>query len=209
MDKIKNLVIGLKNISIIGSANAIAALISGAFWFYVAALLGTEQFGKVNYIVAIATIAYSISYLGSGNTVIVYTAKEKKIQTSVYLIAIISSSVAAIILFFIFYNVGASLFVVGGVIFGLAISELLGRKLYKDFVKYVLTQRVLLVVLAIPLYYLVGPDGVILGFALSCFPYVVRLCKGFRDSKIDFSVIKSRSGFMINSYSKLIKKFIF
>lgn len=201
MEKIKNLVKGLKDLTTIGSANIIAAIISGIFWFYMAALLGTEEFGKVNYYIAIATIAYMVSYLGAGNTVLVYTVKDNKIQSSVYFISIISSIITSIVLFFIFYNLGVSLFVIGSVIFGLATSELLAKKLYKDFSKYVISQRILLLGLSVGLYFLMGSNGVILGFALSYFPYFTKIYKGFRQTKIDTSILKPRAGFMMNSYA--------
>lgn len=200
LDKIKNLIIGLRDLTTIGSANIIAALISGIFWFYMAALLGTEQFGKISYFIAIATIVSTIASLGSVNTVLVYTAKEKKVQTSVYFVAITSSITAATILFFVFYNLGVSLYVLGAVIFGLALNELLAKQLYKNFLKYVITQRILLVGFAVSLYYLIGLDGIILGFALSYYPYIIRIYRGFRKIKIDLSIIRSRSGFMINNY---------
>lgn len=199
-NKIKNLLKGLKDLSTISLANVIAAVISGIFWFYVAALLGTQDFGKVSYLIAIATIGFVVSYLGSGSTVLVYTAKENKIQSSIYLIAIISGVVTSIIVFFIFYNFGVSLFVIGSVIFGLVTSELLAKKLYKDYSKYVITQRILLVGLAILFYYLIGTNGVILGFALSYFPYFLRIYKGMIGSKIDTTIIKSRSSFIVNVY---------
>jgi len=201
LEKIKNLVKGLKDLTTIGSANIIAAIISGIFWFYMAALLGTEEFGKVNYYIAIATIAYMVSYLGAGNTVLVYTVKDNKIQSSVYFISIISSIITSIVLFFIFYNLGVSLFVIGSVIFGLATSELLAKKLYKDFSKYVISQRILLLGLSVGLYFLMGSNGVILGFALSYFPYFTKIYKGFRQTKIDTSILKPRAGFMMNSYA--------
>ena len=201
LDRIKNLIIGLRDLTIIGSTNIVVTLISGVFWFFIATLLGTEQFGKVSYFIAIATISYTISFLGSGYTVIVYTAKEQKIQSAVYFLALIFSVITAVAVFFIFYNIGVSLYVIGAVVFGLSVSEHLGRKLYKDFSKYVITQRILMVCLSFGLYFVIGWEGIILGFALSYFPYSVRIIKGFRESKIDMSSIKTRLRFIMNSYA--------
>ena len=89
---------------------------------------------------------------------------------------------------------------VGYVIFGLATSEILGRKLYSDYSKYMITQRILMVVLAIGLYFVIGFHGVLLGMALSFLPYLFRIYKGFKATKIEFSLIKPRLGFMANSY---------
>src|SRR5207245_6605804 len=105
------------------------------------------------------------------------------------------------IIFFIFYNLGVSLFIIVFVIFGLATSELLAKKLYKYYSKYILSQKALLIVLAVFFYLLIGANGIILGFALSNFPYFVRIYKGLVHAKIDSSIIKSRAGFMMNSYA--------
>jgi len=204
--KLQTLLTGLKGLSTIGSSHVVATLISTIFWFYIASLLGTEDYGMVSYFIAVASIAFVLSNLGGENTVIVYTAKDGKSQSSVFFISIISGIVMSIIIFFIFHDVGISLFVIGSIIFTFVISESLGRKLYKDFSKYIITQRILQVVLAIGLYYLIGIDGVILGFAISYFPYSIKLYRGLRESKIDLSIIKSRSGFILHSYADLLSK---
>lgn len=55
--------------------------------------------------------------------------------------------------------------------------------------------------LAIFLYHLIGHNGIITGIALSFFITSFRIYQGFRETKIDFSLIRPRLGFMLNSYS--------
>lgn len=200
LDRIKKIVTRFKDLTTIGFANVISSAISGIFWFYIAALLGTEHYGEVSYFIAISVIASTISFLGAGNTIVVYTAKGEKIQPPVFLISSISGIITSIVLFFIFYNLGVSLYIIGYIIFGLATAEILGRKLYSSYSKYLITQKILMAGLAIAAYYTIGSQGVILGIALSFFPYFIRLYKGFKDSKMDFSILKPHFGFMMNSY---------
>lgn len=200
IEKIKDLVVKLKGLTTVSSALVISQVISGIFWLFIAKLLGTELYGELSYYIAIATIASVISFFGASNTIITYTAKGIKIQPPIFLITIISSVITSIIIFFMFYNVGVSLFVVGSAIFVLSTSELLGIKLFKKYALYLITQKIIAVGLAIGLYYIIGYNGIILGISLSFFPSVIRLCQVFRESKIDFSVLKSRGGFIINSY---------
>jgi len=190
----------LKGLAQIGVSNILASGISGIFWFYMASLLGTENYGELSYFIAIATIASTVSILGAGTTLVVYTAKGIKIQSTIYSLVLIIGTLSSIVIFFMFLNLGASLYVIGSVMFGLAISELLGRKLYKQYSMYFLGQRVLQVVLAVALFYLLGPPGVLLGFALSFLPYSLRLYLGFKETKIDFSLLKSRFHFTMNNY---------
>lgn len=205
-NNIKSLFTKLKDLITLGSANVIGNLISGVFWLYIASLVGTEEYGEISYFWAIAGIAYIVAMFGTGNAIIIYTAKEGKTQSSLYFIATVSGIVTSIIIFLIFYKIEVSLFVIGGVIFGIASTELYGRKLYKKYSKYFLSQKILAVGMALGLYYLIGLDGIILGYALSFFPYFKILYKGLKGAKIDLLVIKSKFGFMMNSNGLEISK---
>ncbi len=199
-NRIKVIFTRFKDLTTIGFATIIANAISGLFWLYIARLIGTANYGEISYLIAIASVTTTLSFLGSGNTLIVYTAKQVKIQPAVYFTALSAASIASAILFFIFYNVGISLFVLGNVIFGLVTSELLGQKLYKKYSILLITQKIIMVGLSIGLYRLLGSEGVILGIALSFFPSSFMIYKTFKGSKIDLSTIRTRFGFIINSY---------
>jgi len=199
-DWIKDVFIRFRGLATIGFGNIISSGISAIFWFYLASLLGAENYGHVSYFIAIASISSTISILGAGNTIIVYTAKGEKIQSSIFFISIISSSVTLIAVFIIFSQIGVSLYILGYVIFSLIASELLGKKLYGIYTKYLITQKIFMTIFAIVLYYFIGVEGVILGIALSFFPYSIRIYKSFKESKIDLKLIKPRFGFMMNSF---------
>lgn len=198
--KIREIILQLRGLTTIGIADILGSVIAAIFWFYMARMLGEEQYGLISYLLAITGIASAVSLIGSENTLQVYTAKNVKIQATVYFVALITALFASIVIFFIFHNLGVSILVTGYVIFGLAVSELLGRKLYTVYSKYVITQKILMIGIAVSLYYLIGADGIILGMALSFLPYTVRIYKAFQGSRIDFSLIKPRFGFMMNSY---------
>lgn len=200
LKKLKESFYRFKDLISIGIANLVSTAISAVFWLYIASLLGAESYGELSYLIAIAGVASVISLVGSANTLTVYTAKEVKIQATVYFIVIISSIITSIVTFVLFNNIGISFYVIGYVIFGLATSEILGRKMYSDYSKYIITQRISMVVLSIGLYYIIGPSGIILGMAFAFFPYLFRIYKGFKETRIEFMQIKPRLGFMINSY---------
>lgn len=188
------------NLTSIGIADVSAKGISAIFWFYIAAILGPEGYGEITYFLSIAIIASNVALLGSVNTIIVYTAKNVKIQSTLYFLTLISGSITSIIVFFIFYDIGTSFLILGYVIFGLVSSELLGYKLYKNYSKYIITQRALMIVLSIGLFYIFGQDGILVGIALSFSPYIVGIIRGFKKTKINFNLIKERASFLRNSY---------
>ncbi len=191
----------LKDLTTVGVANGLSTLIIGFFWFYMAGLLGIENYGQVSYLIAAASIGYVISLLGGGNTITVFTAKENKKQPTIHIFPLIISGIAAVITYFIFWNIGVSLFIIGNVAFTLVISEVLGRKNYNLFGKIVISQKVFLVLLSIGLYHIIGIDGVILGYAISFYPYFWFIMKSFKEEKIDFKELKIKMHFMLNSYS--------
>ena len=50
------------------------------------------------------------------------------------------------------------------------------------------------------LYFTFGVDGIIFGLVLSYVPYIWILVNEFRNTRIDFSLLKPRKGFLINNY---------
>lgn len=139
--------------------------------------------------------------MGLGNTIIIYLAKGEKIQTPAFFVGIISSFITLFIAFVIFSHIGVSIYILGYVIFNLVTAELLGRKIYKSYTKYLISQKILMVLFTLTLYYSLGLEGVILGIALSFLPYSIRVIKSFRENKLDLKLIRTRLGFTMNSYT--------
>jgi O-antigen/teichoic acid export membrane protein len=101
----------------------------------------------------------------------------------------------------IFFRFDAGLLVLGYVIFEMVNAVLLGRKAYTEYSKYFLTQKILMLVFGIGFYYLIGFDGILYGLVLSFVPYTVLIFREFKESRIDFSLLKSRKGFIVNNYA--------
>ena len=199
-DRFGQVLTKFRGLTTIGVANITSNLISGLFWLYLARLLGTTNYGEVSYLIAAAGIATVISFLGSGNVLLVYPAKGIKIQSTIYSVALFASIISSVILFVIFQNIGISLFVIGNVIFGLVTNELIGSKQYKKYSVYMISQKILAAALALTLNYFIGHGGIILGLAISLFISSNHVFHIFREYKIEFSLLKMRLGFIMNSY---------
>lgn len=200
-DRIKNIIDRFKDLTTIGFANLISTAISGIFWLFMAKFLGTAHYGEVSYFVSIASIAGVIASLGSNNTITVYTAKGEKLLPTIFFITIITGVITSIVLFFLFNHLEVSIFVITYIIFGVAISEILGKKLYKDYSKYIILQKIFFVGFALGFYYLMGPFGIIMGFAFSYLPYSFIIYKGFKESKIELPLLKKHFAFQMNNYA--------
>ena len=192
--------IKMKGLLLIGFSDIIGTGISAIFWFFLAGLIEPEEFGEIFYFIGIAGIAFSISLIGTQDTIMVYTAKNVKIQSTFYLLSLIVGGISFIVIIMIFFRVDAGLLLLGYIITPLVIGDLLGRKLYGSYSKYFLMQKGLTLILGLGFYYLFDVYGVIYGIALSYSVYAIRIYKGFKDFKIDFSLLKPRFGFIINNY---------
>lgn len=199
-DRIREISSNLRGLTFIGVSDIVANGISAIFWFYMAALLGTENYGHVSYFLSIAGIASTLSLLGAENTISVYTPKNIRLESTVFLLVMISGSISGLVTYFIFQNYGISIYVLGAAIFGLGASELVARGLYSSYSKYLIVQKILMVSLGVGLYYAIGVNGIILGLGMSFSPYAIRIVKEFRASVIDFSLLRPKIGFMANSY---------
>lgn len=190
----------LKDISIVGIADISSAGISALFWFYVAFMLGPGVYGEITYFLAVAGLVSTISLLGATNTITVYTAKKIPLQTALYVLTLSAGVISSIVVFLIFFNIGTSFLILGYIISGLVIAEILGRKLYKTYAKFVLTQKIMMVGLVIGLYYVIGENGILIGIAASFSPYIIGIIQGFKKHPVNFVLVKERASFLVNNY---------
>ena len=195
-----NFLSNFKDLSAVGIANIIPTVIGGLFWLYVATLVQVDEYGEINYLLAVAGIAGIISMLGAGSSVTVYTAKGYNIVPIISFFAILSSVIASIILYIVLDDLGVSIWVVGFVIFGIITAELLGGKMYAQYAKVVIFQRLLMVGFAILFYNWFGYQGIILGIALSFFPLSFQLYHSLKGKKLKINDLKLRKKFLFNNY---------
>ncbi len=184
----------------LGISDIIGSGISALFWLYLATLLEVESYGEVSYLLAIAGMVSTISLLGSKYTIGVYVPKHIQLESALFLIVIIFSSILSLVILLIYHSVGLSLYVIGASIFTLGSSEIIAKKLYMNYPKYLIAQKVLMVTLSVGLYLWIGIEGIIFGISLSFFIYTTIMIKTFKVIKIDFSLLRPRLGFLINSY---------
>ena len=206
--RIKSYFSKIQDFGYLGIGNISGAIILSLFWIFLASLLGPDSYGEVSYLIAIANTISVIAFLGAGQTITVYVAKGVKIENITYTITLISSIITSVIIFLILEKIEVSLYVIGYVIFGLISHELLGLKLFKKYSKILVLQRMLIVSLSLIFYLLLGLEGIVLGYAIAFFPFVILLKKGFKETKRDFTLLKPRLGFMMNNYGKDLAKIL-
>ena len=191
---------GIKNLANIGLADIIGTSVSAVFWFYLAILISPDSFGELHYFISIVGIVAYFSLIGTQNTITVYVAKKIPIQSTFNLISLIIGGVGFVLLYLLFQRIDMGLLVLGYIISNLVIGELLGKREYKKYFKYVLIQKILTPILGLGLFFIFGVDGVIYGLAFSYIAFSLIIIKSFKEIKIDFTLLRDRKGFIINNY---------
>ena len=205
-DKIRNLLLKTKDIQQIAVGNVAGKAIIAVFWLYMAAVLGTENYGQVNYLIALGAMGAGLSMVGTSNMLIIYTAKKVPIESTIYIIGLSLGTISAIILYIFSENIIVSIFVFSYIFYNFGIAELLGKKEYKKYSIILIVQKILFVGLGLLFYNLIGFEGVVLGFGLSMLIFSSIVLKQLKNTKIDFKILKPRFGFMMNNYALVIEK---
>ena len=174
--------------------------LTAIFWFIIAALLVPSEFGQIQYFISIAGLAYTISLLGTGEVISVYTAKKIKLQSTLILLSLIAGTIASIVILFLFSKVEVSFLIIGFIINDIALAYLIGNKFFGKYSKYLITQKGLTFGLGITLYFIFGVDGILFGLALSYIHFIILIFKIYKSSKINFPLLKTRLGFVTNNY---------
>ena len=185
----------IKELVTLGSGDVIGSVLSAIFWFYLASQIKPDAYGEIHWFLSIAGFFSYMAMFGTLNTITVYTAKNIKIQSTLYLISLIASivlSLMVIIVFPGFYEIDSAVILIAYVINTLAVGDLLGRKLYSAYSKYVLVQKGLTLGLGLIFFYSFGYESILFALGLSYVFYVKRIFMVFRTQKINFSLVKER-----------------
>ena len=189
---IKKKIVGQEGLASIGIANLIGSGLAAIFWFYLASEINPEDYGQIHYFLGIAGMAQVVSLVTTPNTLTVYTAKNIKIQSTLFFLSICAGIISSIIVFVLFNKIEVSLLILGYIIFELVNGVLIGRKFFKRYAKFFLIQKILTLVLGVSFYFTFGFEGVIFALVVSYVPSIWIVINEFRNSRIDFSLLKPR-----------------
>ena len=184
----------------IGVGNIVGGAITSFFWLFLAGILDTESYGQLSYFLAIMGITSVAASFGGAFTMQVYVSKGLKIEAVLYFISIITSLIGAIILFFMFENIGLSLLVIGTSVLNLYLVELLGKKLFSKYSKIYILQKLLFVALSLLFYFTIGFEGILIGFALSNFVFIKHVINILRKEKLNFNIITEKKKIVFSNY---------
>ena len=199
-NRIKKTITAYKGLSTLGLSHIISSGMNAVLWFIVAAISGPEGYGEIGFYIAIALISSVVATPGISNTLLVYSNKDEKINSSLFGFAMVLIIISSIIIIFIVNNFSTSLFFLGYSIFGLVTTDIISKKLFAQFLKITVIQRIFSIILAISLYHMIGIEGVIFGLAFSYLVFIPKFIVILKKHPIDLNILKKYKIFMLNNY---------
>tara|TARA_B100001559_G_scaffold254600_1_gene218570 strand:- start:3 stop:1154 length:1152 start_codon:yes stop_codon:yes gene_type:complete len=193
----------IKDLTVLGGGDVFGSSLSAIFWFYLASQIEPESFGEIHWFLGLAGIFSSIALFGTFNTITVYAAKKIQLQSTLFLISLIASAILSsivILIFPSFYTIDIGLILIAYVINTLAIGDILGRKQYSSYSKYIIIQKGLTLGLGLLFFHIFGYEGIIFALALSYIFFLKRIISVFKEMKIDLNLFKKKIRFITNNY---------
>ena len=192
----------IKKFGSIATGETISGVIGSIFWLYLASLLTVSDYGELQFLIGIASFGVGLSLLAQTNTIIVYEVKQRGLRGILFLMSFIMAGIVSVILFMIYSKLDI-IFLMFGMICGeMAIGYLMGKKLFIKYSIFLISQKVLMIVLVIGLYFLMGIEGIIYGIAISYIPVAILILSTFKNTSFNFSLLKNNFGFIFYNYSE-------
>ena len=199
--KIKEILIQRKGLGTIASSDILGSAITAIFWFFLASVIKPDEYGEIFYIISIASIAFSLSNVGTENNTIVFTAKRKNLEPTLTTISLLFGTVSSLVLIIIFYQTDIIILLFGYIINSLSLGYLIGRRFYSKYGIFFLLQKILTVILGVSFFYLFGADGIISALGISYFGFLIIIINYYRKTPLNFQGFKKNLPFILHNYS--------
>ena len=199
--KIKEILIQRKGLVTIASSDILGSAITAIFWFFLASVIKPDEYGEIFYIISIASIAFSLSNVGTENNTIVFTAKRKNLEPTLTTISLLFGTVSSLVLIIIFYQTDIIILLFGYIINSLSLGYLIGRRFYSKYGIFLLSQKILTVILGVSFFYLFGADGIISALGISYFGFLIIIINYYRKTPLNFQGFKKNLPFILHNYS--------
>ena len=174
---------------------------SSIFWLWLAREISPEDYGEIHFFIGIVSMVGYIVTLGTSETITVFTAKKIPLQSTLFLISLITGGIGCIVLSIIFNRIDISILLFGYIINFLVIGELLGNQKFNTYSKFILLQKILTLTLGVSFYLIFKEEGIIFAIAITYLPLLSKFYQIFKREKVDFTLLRQKFEFIITNYS--------
>lgn len=179
--------------------NFSSAVLGALFWLVLAWILRVDQYGEVNYCIALASVAASLSLFGLNTTATVYLAQgDEEVLWEAYSAASVLSLSAAVAV--AFFNPFSSLILLSSVSSGMSYAEILGRRMYREYGAVCVLNRVTQIAVSIPLYFAFGLNGILAGYVLGPLAVSYRFFRALKRFRLKAARLREALKFTLHNY---------
>ena len=176
-----------------------SSILGALFWLILASIFSVDNYGLVNYYIALAQILAGVGLIGLNTTVTAYLAKgETELLYETNSIILISGLVCALILSA--FHWAAGLLSATLVFFTMAQAEILGKKAYKEYAFALIGQRIAQISLSLVLYFPLGLTGIVLGYFAGALIFSYRYFISLKNFTLKLTSIREKRNFALHSY---------
>ena len=199
--KFKEIIIHRKGLGIIGFSDILGTIISSIFWIFIASVIKPDEYGEIFYFIAIVSMAFNLSTIGTLDTNIVFSAKGKQLESTLNTVSLLFGVVSSLILMILFYKIDIIILLFGYIINILSLGYLIGKRLYSKYAIFLLSQKILTVIIGISFFYIFGADGIISALGISYMGFLIIIFNSYRKSPLKFKEFKNNFTFIWQNYS--------
>ena len=189
----------LSDFSGLAVSRTVSSALRSLFFIVVATLMEPNDYGEMSFLIALAGTFSIVSRFGLPSTVIVYLAKGRTdLANHVNLLAIITSSIASVIL--VFVNEFSAFLCIASSLFFLHQRNQIGMQKYKAQLITAISQSVLMFAFGLPLFFVAGIPGLISGIAISNIVMIFPLFRYISLTSISVEPIKENYKVILNNF---------
>jgi len=105
-----------------------------------------------------------------------------------------------LILYFIFNDIGLTLLIISVSLLNFYFAELIGKKLFSKYSLMIILQKILFVIFSLSLYYVIGLEGILIGYALSNFIFIKHVYNIFKKEKFNLTFLIEKKKIIFSNY---------
>jgi O-antigen/teichoic acid export membrane protein len=186
---------------LITSSTLISSSLGAAFFLYVAMIVSVEDYGKINYLLSSAALAFAISVLGMDTTIMTYVPKRSisvlyQANALVFIASVLSATIAG----FLANNFIVSILILATACYYMSTVQMMTQKRYKEGAILSIGGKALQIPLSIVLYFFFGISGFIVGYAIAYFVFGYRFILSLKNFRLSFDELKKLFRFSLKMY---------
>ena len=192
----------IKSFSSVATGEGISGIIGSIFWLYLASVLTVSNYGELQFFIGIATFGVGLSLLAQSNTIVVYEIKKRGLTGVLFLISFIIAGIVSVILFTIYSRLDIVFLTFGMICAEMGMGYLMGKKLFVRYSIFLISQKILMCLLTVGLYFFIGIDGILYGITISYIPVAILVLSTFKSTTLNLPLLKNNFSFIFYNYAE-------